>query len=61
MTYKESYEKCNTLEELRQEVVSDMATAITLGSLDRLNVIKERAEEVANAKFNCKISDLLEE
>lgn len=61
MTYKESYEKCNTVEELRQEVVSDMATAITIGNLDRLNVIKETAEEVVNAKFNCKISDLLEE
>lgn len=51
MTYKESYMKCNTLEELEKEVKSDVAIAIMINP-DRLEVIKRSAEEVANLKFN---------
>lgn len=51
MTYKESYMKCNTLEELEKEVRSDIAIALMVNP-DRLDVIKKRAEEVANLKFN---------
>ena len=51
MTYKESYMKCNTLEELEKEVRSDIAIALMVNT-DRLDVIKKRAEEVANLKFN---------
>ena len=50
MTYKESYEKCKTLEELRTEVASDIATSYMINP-DRLEVIKKTAEEVANRKF----------
>ena len=50
MTYKESYEKCETLEELKREVESDIATAYIINP-DRLEVIKKTAEEVANRKF----------
>ena len=59
MTYKESYEKCKALEELREEVMNDIATARMIGNPDRLNAIKKIAEEVANEKFNFQISDLL--
>ena len=51
MTYKESYMKCNTLKELEEEVRSDIAIALMVNP-DRLDVIKKRAEEVANLKFN---------
>lgn len=50
MTYKESYEKCKTLDELKREVESDIATAYMINP-DRLEVIKKTAEEVANRKF----------
>ena len=50
MTYKESYEKCETLEELKRELESDIATAYIINP-DRLEVIKKAAEEVANRKF----------
>lgn len=50
MTYKESYMKCNTLEELRREVESDIKIAYIINP-DRLPIIKEVAEEVANLKF----------
>ncbi len=51
MTYKESYMKCNTLKELEEEVRSDIVIALMVNP-DRLDVIKKRAEEVANLKFN---------
>lgn len=51
MTYKESYMKCNTLEELEKEVRSDIVIALMVNP-DRLDVIKKIAEEVANLKFN---------
>lgn len=50
MTYKESYMKCKTLEELIKEVKSDIATAYIINP-DRFKVIKEAFEEVANLKF----------
>lgn len=51
MTYKESYMKCNTLDELEKEVRSDIVIALMVNP-DRLDVIKKSAEEVANLKFN---------
>lgn len=51
MTYKESYEKCKTLQELEKEVQNDISVAITIGNLDRVKIIKQTAEEVANRKF----------
>ena len=51
MTYKESYEKCKTLQELEKEVQNDISVAITIGNLDRVKIIKQTAEEVANIKF----------
>ena len=51
MTYEESYRKCETLEELRNEVVSDISIAITIGNTDRIAIIKESAEKVANERF----------
>ncbi len=51
MTYKESYMKCNTLEELEKEVRSDIVIALMVNP-DRLDVIKKSAEEVVNLKFN---------
>ena len=50
MTYEESYKKCKTLEELRCEVVNDLTIAKMINS-DRIPVIKEAAEKVANEKF----------
>lgn len=50
MTYEESYRKCKTLDELRKEVVNDLAIAIMING-DRIPVIKETAEKVANEKF----------
>ena len=52
MTYKESYEKCENLEELKTEVNSDIIIAGIIGNIDRLKVIKLAAEEVANENFN---------
>lgn len=54
MTYEESYRKCKTLEELRQEVVSDISTAMVIGNDDRLGRIKKSAEKIANEKFGFK-------
>ncbi len=50
MTYEESYRKCKTLEELRKEVVSDLAIAKMIND-DRIPVIKKAAEKVANENF----------
>lgn len=51
MTYEESYRKCKTLNELRNEVVNDLVIAKMIND-DRIPVIKEAAEKVANEKFN---------
>lgn len=51
MTYKEAYMKCNSLEELEKAVNHDVFVARFMGSEDRMKVIKESAEEVANLKF----------
>lgn len=50
MTYEESYRKCKTLDELRKEVVSDLTIAKMING-DRIPVIKEAADKVANEKF----------
>lgn len=50
MTYEESYRKCKTLDELRKEVVRDLAIAKMIND-DRIPVIKKAAEKVANEKF----------
>ena len=51
MTYKESYEKCLTEQELQQEVEKDIHTAIFLGNNpDRLEQIRKAAQEVANER-----------
>ena len=53
MTYKESYMKCNSLEELMEEVERDIFVAQTImgNNPDRIKVIKKSAEEIANLKF----------
>lgn len=51
MTYKESYEKCKTLQELEDEVQRDIIMAGIIGNPDRIKIIKQEAEEVANIKF----------
>lgn len=52
MTYKESYMKFNTLEELMEEVEHDIFVAQNvICNSDRIKVIKESAEEVMNLKF----------
>ena len=51
MTYREAYMKCNSLEELEKAVNHDIFVAQFMGSEDRMKVIKESAEEVANLKF----------
>lgn len=52
MTYEESYRKCKTLEELRNEVSNDISTALVIGNTDRIKIIKESAEKIVNEKFN---------
>ena len=47
MTYEESYKKTKTLEELRQEVNSDIATALIINR-DRIPMIVKAANKVAN-------------
>lgn len=51
MTYKESYEKCKTLQELEDEVQRDIIMAGIIGNPDRIKIIKQTTEEVANRKF----------
>ena len=51
MTYKESYMKCKTLQELEKEISSDISHAL-LFNPDRIKYIKATGEEVANIKFN---------
>ena len=50
MTYKESYQNCESLEDLRQEVVSDIVYAKMVNP-DRIRHIVSACEEVANEKF----------
>ena len=51
MTYKESYEKCLTEQELQQEVEKDIYIAILLGNNpDRLEQIRKAAQEVADER-----------
>lgn len=52
MTYREKYLKCETKEQLEKMVEDDVFTAVILGgNPDRIKVIKEEAEDVANIKF----------
>ena len=52
MTYKESYMKCETLKQLEEEVKHDIFVArLVIGNPDRVKVIIQSAEEVANLKF----------
>ena len=52
MTYREAYMKCETLKELEEEVKHDIFVArAMIGNPDRVKVIIESAEEVANLKF----------
>lgn len=55
MTYKESYEKCKTIKELEEEINSDIAVALMIGNIDRIEKIKKAGEEVANKNFKTKI------
>ena len=52
MTYKESYEKCLTEQELQQEVEKDIHVVMFyLGSNpDRLEQIRQAAQEVADER-----------
>ena len=50
MTYKESYQMCETLEDLRQEAVKDITYAQMVNP-DRMKHIISACEEVANEKF----------
>jgi len=52
MTYKESYMKCENLKELEEEVKHDIFVArAVIVNPDRVKVIIQSAEEVANLKF----------
>ena len=53
MTYEEAYMKCETLEELENEIKKDVSIAMLINP-DRLKVIKEVGERVANLKFKWK-------
>ena len=55
MTYEESYRQSKTVEELKSEVLNDIATAILINT-DRIPIILESANKVANEKF--KLVDL---
>ena len=50
MTYKDSYEKCKTVEELKNEVIKDVEVALFIGSLDRVKVIEIAANEVMQSR-----------
>jgi len=50
MTYREAYMNCGTVEELEKMVKADIYIARFLNP-DRLVIIKEDAEYVANLKF----------
>ena len=49
MTYKEAYENCKTVEQLRIEVGNDIKTAMWMNP-DRVDVIFNVADEVAKLK-----------
>lgn len=51
MTYKESYQQCNTLDDLKKEVGKDMRVAIMMGDLElRKPVIEKAVTEVSEEK-----------
>jgi LPS O-antigen subunit length determinant protein (WzzB/FepE family) len=50
MAYKESYMKCETLEELQKEVAIDIKVATVINK-DRIKMIEEAAKEVTESKF----------
>ena len=50
MTYKDSYEKCKTVEDLKKEVIKDVEVALFIGSLDRVKVIEIAASEVMQSR-----------
>lgn len=50
MTYKESYEKCQTLEELKRRVATDLCIAEFICSRDRIQVIKDAALSVCEER-----------
>lgn len=53
MTYKEKYMQCKTLDELMEIADSDVKQVMIFGlSVDRIEVIRKAAEEIANMKFN---------
>lgn len=49
MTYKQAYENCKTVEELRVEVGKDIRTAMWMNP-DRIDVIIRVADEVSKLK-----------
>ena len=51
MTYREDYMNSKTLKELEDKVNSDLIIARMINSEDRIKIIKQTAEEVANMKF----------
>lgn len=51
MTYKEAYEQCKTIKELKNMVRHDLTYARMINP-DRIPVITKACEEVANTKFN---------
>ncbi len=50
MTYKESFQKCKTVEELIDEIKSCAYVALCLGSEGRIKHIEEAANEVIEEK-----------
>lgn len=49
MTYLESYQKCQTEEELKKEVEHDYYVALLLGNNpDRMEKIRQAAQQVAD-------------
>lgn len=50
MTYEESYRKCSTYEELKEEVRKDAIVATLIGNPDRISMIEKVATKVANEK-----------
>lgn len=50
MTYKEYYLKLDSIEEIEKAVKADIAIATTLNP-DRIETIRQHAEEAMNEKF----------
>jgi hypothetical protein len=51
MTYEEYYMGAKTLKELEGMITDDIATAMLISCDDRVKVIAEAGEKVANLKF----------